>query len=422
VGNVYVAGAEQFVTHTQIFVATSNRYGESWSPRFHYLNHSRDGERGRPQLATGAAGEVYALWEDTRSGEIELFLSRSLDAGATWLAQESAASGAEPQARVREPALCADRNGNVYVAWRDARAGLEAVHVNLSRDRGDRWLPGAVRVSSVGLARKSAPRLACDEHGGVYVAWVEQEGAESAVYVNVSGDHGETWEFEPRRLGSGGSGRIHPPAVSANDAGLVLVAWREIQAGRAEIRLVRSTDRGSSWEASPATLQARGGPYYGPSPPQVESDRFGHVYVGWQVMREAGTAEFVLKASSDAGRSFAETHLPRAEDQILHAFEEAPAAPFRMHADQVGNVYFSWIDSQGPTPVVGFDRVANYGQTWLGLPRTVGLAGHPPLALEPPPLCADDFGHVYLLWNEGLTLTVAASPFYGDSGWRHEHF
>src|SRR5512134_3847173 len=43
-GNFYVAGTEFFGEARQIFLAHSNRYGESWSPRFAYVNSSRDGE------------------------------------------------------------------------------------------------------------------------------------------------------------------------------------------------------------------------------------------------------------------------------------------------------------------------------------------------------------------------------------------
>ena len=428
-GNVYVAATEHFGSYTQIFFAASNRYGEAWGPSFQYVNRSRQGDSGGPHLATGAAGEVFVLWEDTRTGRPDLFFNRSLDGGATWLDLDVPVSvPLVPGTHATSPVLASDRRGNVYAVWVDTRDGDPAVYVNRSRDRGARWQPEAVRLTRPGLARKSAPSVVCDEDGGIYIAWREAVAGDLAIYCRGSRDFGETWGFEERLLSQAGASEMYPPSLCTSN-GVVLVAWLEVRVGRAEIRCVRSPDRGQSWDAAPATLVAGGGPWFSPSPPQIQSDRFGHVYVGWQALTAEGVPFFVVLASADAARRFHETRFPRSAAPLLPGNAWPPGAAaqaFRMRADNAGNVYFAWIDAFSWTtsaaPTIGFDRVSNYGDTWLGLPRRVGLPGHPPLALEPPLLSADEFGHVYLLWNEGVTLTVAASPFYGDSGWRYEHF
>ncbi|MFQ5599994.1 MAG: sialidase family protein [Candidatus Krumholzibacteriia bacterium] len=425
-GNVYVSGAEQFGSHTQIFLASSNRYGSTWKPRFHYLNHSRDGDRGRPQLSTGATGEVYVLWEDTRDGPVHLYFNRSLDGGATWLpADLRINTGTGSPSRVSVPALASDRQANVHVVWRDEREGFEAFYANRSRDRGKHWLRSDVRITSVGLGRKSAPRVVCDQQAGLYVAWVEQQAGDLAVLFNASNNHGESWMIQDHRLSARGVARLQLPSLCALESGIVLVSWMELRNGRAEIMLARSTDRGRSWESPSRPLRAHGGGLFNPSGPQILCDRFEHVYVAWQALTADRGTVIILKSSVDGGRSFSETRFSRTDAAGIIGvprLEDPGVEPFRMYADDAGNVYFAWIEEVAGTARIGFDRVSNHGTTWLGLAHAVDLSGHPPLTIEPPLLCADDFGHVYMLWNEGRMLTAAASPFYGDSGWRYEHF
>ena len=87
------------------------------------------------------------------------------------------------------------------------------------------------------------------------------------------------------------------------------------------------------------------------------------------------------------------------------------------------NLYLSWVDVITGRGQIGFQRLGD--QSWdPNIPSGIELQvpGHEPATLDPPRLCADNSGHVYILWNEARSLTFAASPFYGDTGWRFEHF
>jgi hypothetical protein len=424
-GHVYVAGAERFATHTQIFVSSSERYGESWNPSFQYVNHSRDGDRGRPQLVAGASGEVYALWEDTRHGRIQLFFNRSLDGGSTWLPNDVHIGDEHAGVtRIMDPALRADRRGNVYVVWRDDREGFPAYYVKRSRDRGETWAGGTFRITGIAANRKSAPRVVCDDNGGVYAAWVEEGRA--GVFFNASTQYGEAWAFEPKRLGIALNGRVlRLPDLCVSETGVVVVAWVEQRSGRAYIQLARSESNGGFFEPV-RTLEAGGGPWFEPSAPQIACDRFGNVYIAWQAMRSDGRWEFIVQSSRDDGRNFHEVRFPRGGDATFREFgatsRRNEPVPFRMRADHSGNVYFSWTEARTGVLRLGFDRLSDYGRTWLGLSRSLEHTGYTPLTLDAPLICADDYGHVYLLWSEGAGMTVASSPFYGDSGWRYEQF
>ena len=425
-GNIYVAGTERFGVTRQIFVTQSNRYGESWSPRFTYVNTSRDGERGRPQLATGAPGEVYVLWEDTRHGRVDLFFNRSLDAGNTWLSQDvRVTNGILAAVDLAGPVLECDRYGNVYVGWRDASAGYETFQFNHSRDHGATWPATPVAITGVSTAYKSAPSLVCDDQGALVCAWSEAMGNDVTMRATTSSDYGVTWQWQVQTLGRPLVGSYLPrPALAMTPAGVVVAAWVGLAPRQPAVVLARSRDRGRSWD-EPRVPGAPSARSQLPTPPQLHAERFGTLYLAWQAHGSDGVPVFIVQTSRDDATNWSEVRLPRTGGWRLvgsAGFQEALVAPFRSAADAAGNLYLAWTEGDAAVRGVGFDRVSNHGSLWLGITRSVAPTGHLPLTAEAPLVCADDAGHVAMLWNEGYTLTVATSAFYGDTGWRFEHF
>lgn len=426
-GNVYVASAEQFRNSTRIFFARSDRYGEAWHETFQYLDSNAPGDRGRPQLAVGGRGEVYALWEDTRSGSVDLYCNRSLDAGRTWLPQDARVNTGMSRSRVAAPVLLADANGNVTVLWYDDRDGFDAFYANRSNDRGETWLPADVRVTPISAALKSVPRVSRDSRGGVYLVWIEADVDRQSVWLLGSRDHGETWSLQPTRL----DGPTLPgtamlaPAVCTLESGAVLVAWTELQAGRASVVLVRVRDEGRQIDRGPTPISTRGQTLFDPSAPELACDPHGRVVLAWQARTAQGEAVIVVNTSIDEGRTFAETRVSRGGftgigEELL--FGTPAASPFRMRADAGGNVYLAWVADEAGAPRVAFERLSSPSPTVGGMSRFIDPHEYRPVQSDALSLCADDAGHVFVLWNAGSALTVGSSSFYGDSGWRFTNF
>ena len=426
-GNVYIAAVLRLESESRIFFAASSRYGDPWSDAVHYLNTSSRGDRRRPRLAAGDAGEVYVVWEDTRRGPRDLYFNRSLDGGATWLPLDVRVNtNPAGPSHITAPALAWDARGDVYVVWLDDREGFEAYYANRSRDRGETWLQSEVRLTSLTLGRKSLPRALCDPAGDVYVVWVEQRDGQQSIYFSASHDHGETWMPVEERLSTPG-GRAWEPDLCLAQPEVLLVTWMEERDGRADVVCTRSTNRGESWDFEPRRFTTGQQPLYDPSSPQAAGDGRNHAYIAWRTSAADGGTRLILKATDDGGRTFTETTVERPYPIGAAAFaaltpSEQRARPFGLAADGAGNVYFTWVEAHGGEAGVGFDRVSNYGRTWQRLGGSPDEPGHPPARADPPRLCADDFGHVHLLWNEGPALHAATSPFYGDSGWRYRHF
>jgi hypothetical protein len=189
-------------------------------------------------LATGAPGELYAVWTDGRNpGVFSVFLNRSTDYGQSFQPTDIQISVSTEGASFENVAATID--GHVYVIYlsQAEEHDLLRVRMALSSDHGETW---PVRNQVVGNTGITAfyfwtPTLAIDENGRVYVVWVQYHRAEREAdeRVNVSSDYGTTWEG-----GEEGFSLITsaPPnsteqiyGIGADQQGNAVAVWSEIQ-------------------------------------------------------------------------------------------------------------------------------------------------------------------------------------------------
>ena len=147
----------------------------------------------RPDLVIDG-NRVLVAWEDTRSGQPDIFVNVSLNGGATYRASSARADlgdlgGASPSFT---PRIAVGTDG-VLVTWRDRRNGEGDIWFNHSFDLGLTFQPNDVRVD-VGTAGAPSPAGGADSRspflfataGGdrATVVWVDNRTAAGVTGVN----------------------------------------------------------------------------------------------------------------------------------------------------------------------------------------------------------------------------------------------
>ena len=138
--------------------------GATWLAADLRLDTDRPGAGASKGLRiAGSGGSVYAVWEDERNGEADVYASSSTDGGLTWQASDTRLDTNQPgNTSSTSPRVCASAD-NVYVVWTDNRRGPDDVYFNGSSDRGASWLGSDVKLdaASTGSDDSDAPSLCC---------------------------------------------------------------------------------------------------------------------------------------------------------------------------------------------------------------------------------------------------------------------
>lgn len=313
-----------------------------------------------PAMASDGKGGVFVVWTDERSDGIRVFFNRSLDHGATWLAEDMRIDGTEGmRGTALNVSIAADVRGRVVVAWAD-QARREGRHIRVvsSEDRGATWSP-SVRVDDG--EKRLSPSDASVVFAGdrVVLVWAATTTNVAAqVWGDVSADGGKTWGDDvllhesvqgiaPRvhlvsdgerahavfhagplrgdwqifyavTDASGGwskrgddlprivqgQGHFANPRIARDDArGLVVVCEDD---GR-RVLLTRSTDGGASWSTPPlaVTEVSPGGETGRIRYPQVAASS-GVAYVMWELWSDPAA---IIKNLADANKKVAPADL-----------------------------------------------------------------------------------------------------------------
>ena len=272
-------------------------------------------------LAYGGATSgtnVYAVWSDRRNGPADVFMRRSVDGGLTWSDIQNLTSGTGVAAVVPvlavayDPVIVADR---VVVSWQEVNGGTRQLYVVRSVDSGATFVaPGTgARMDSGGAIDAFHQDVAVSSDGRfISVVWEQLATATVTrdVYVRRSTDYGLTFGIGQRvTVNSGVAPQAGRPTTVVTGTGRFVIVWREVRAGR------HSFDVYANW-VDGVSSPVLGGPEVrldGDTSDTRQSDlpeavvAGNNVYVAWEDVSTGagGGSDIVFARSTTNGASFA---------------------------------------------------------------------------------------------------------------------
>jgi hypothetical protein len=207
-----------------------------------------------PQIAC-SGNSVYAVWEDWRNGNYDIYFNYSIDNGHTWqplpLRLDTGDTAGANESR-RPQIACT--GSHVYAVWFDKRNGRNDIYFNYSPDRGLHWQIPDYRLDT-GDNDSYVPQIACTD-GDVYVVWHDYRNGDSDIYFNHSADNGLTWQSSDIRLDTGDSAGTKAslfPKITCSENSVYAV-WEDWRNGRPDIYFNYSPDNGLNWLVSDIRL------------------------------------------------------------------------------------------------------------------------------------------------------------------------
>jgi hypothetical protein len=219
----------------------------------------------RPALASSGTGILFAVWEDGRNGGVfnrDVFFSRSTDGGSTW--QEPDVPVSDDVGNQIRPDLAYDPDrgpsGRLYAVWQDEREGNYDIYFAYSDDAADPTEPiadidwqGQEKLNDdTGVAAQLNPSIALGPEGEeVYVVWQDQRNGNDDIYL-VRYDYG-TLEWSDNYFVTDDPDTTAQnqmaPSISVESAeGRVVVAWEDWRDPlHPEIYSMWSVDKGETF-------------------------------------------------------------------------------------------------------------------------------------------------------------------------------
>ncbi|MCM2257341.1 MAG: glycoside hydrolase [Vicinamibacteria bacterium] len=240
---------DPFCRGARLFTTRSADGGETFAANQPLPTAGAGGEQGAPALGAAANGDLFAAWHEGNGAGTAIRFARRMAAGPDEApVRVDAGQPAVPAQRF--PALAHTTDGRVAVAWLDARSGKSEVYVARSLDRGGHFGIGArLHPEDALVTDRAGVRLAVTGAGRMIATWAEQRGGRWQVQVAVSLDGGQSFTT-PRPIESSSAGDQTAPALAAQESGAVYLAWQDSRSGADRLRAARSRDGADSFEPS----------------------------------------------------------------------------------------------------------------------------------------------------------------------------
>jgi len=396
-GALYAIWEDERNGNDDIYLAASADLGASWTdPNLPVTEDAfMTAYQRAPTVAVDPAGRVAAAWGDGRGPSYDIYFAASLDGGDTWTDPNVLVSD-DPFGDQVLPVLTANATGGLFLAWEDRRSGdtNPGIWFAASGDGGATWSSPNLPVRAT-FSVESNPTMAVAPNGTIYVAWEDFRNGDADIYVSWSTDAGLTWRTPNVRVDDdAGAAAQTEPSVAVDPTGTVHLAWRDARGGDADIYSANSTDGGVTWSPNqrvnddpPGATQA--------SPAAAATSTAVHVV--WEDFRNGATADVYAAASLDSGGSWGGNVLVTLDSDLANQVDPAIAA------DASGTVHAVWQDFRDGSHDVYYANSSDDGATWTDpnarVSDLVGTAGQ-----SNPALVTDAAGVAYAAWEDSRNI------------------
>jgi hypothetical protein len=248
-------------------------------------------------LNVAADGKITVTWVDKRDliaakaakkpyDGAAIYYAVSTDNGASFMPEQKLADSSCECCRI---ALTNKPDGTVAALWRHVFEGSERDHMIAEIPAGK--APAEPKRATYGKWKVDG----CPHHGaalasggeaerwwGYHMAWFDggndETGKQSSLfYARMDG---EAWVSSPaKKFGNMQKQAGHPALLAAGDQ--VWLVWREKDAGKSQVWLMKSSDEGKSWEDRQLVIEATGNADY---PILLQHGK--QVYLVWNTQQE----------------------------------------------------------------------------------------------------------------------------------------
>jgi hypothetical protein len=292
-GKVHVSWEDSRSGDVDIYASHLPDNGTSFATNVRANDDVIPARQSRPDLVTEPGGKVHAVWEDERNSNWDIFYANSTDGGLTF-SPNVRITNEQPGKGQNNPSLAVDSLGIVHVVWEDNRNGNWSVFYANSQD-------GFIRNTEVSWGSTPGNQweasLVVGNNGTIHVVW---EAASDIRYAR-SGNGGLTFSPSIVINDDGVNATQGKAAIAEEDTGIVHVAWVDDRLGDPDIFYAQSNNDGLTFGANLKINDDAA--TNGQETPAIAVEDGEFIHIAWADAR-SGTWDIYYTASYNGGVSF----------------------------------------------------------------------------------------------------------------------
>ena len=164
-----------FIDSEDLAACVSKDGGKTWKGPNRINQVSKSAGEGLHAMAAAPDGTVYVVWLEARQRGVAPFFARSTDSGESW--SEGGLVYDPPGGTICEcchPSITVDREGRVYVMFRNSLQGKRNMYLAVSKDRGKSFTD-AEKLGRGNWILNACPMdggaVAVTSEGKIFTAW-----------------------------------------------------------------------------------------------------------------------------------------------------------------------------------------------------------------------------------------------------------
>jgi len=329
-----------------------------------------------PEIAIDSNNNLHLVWCDYTPGNSEIYYKRSTDGGLTWSGSKRLTWNSGNSVY---PAIAIDSNNNLHVVWCDSTPGNWEIYYKRSTDGGLSW--GAMKRLTWNSGSSCDPAIAIDSNNNLHVMWHDWTPGNWEIYYKRSTDGGSTWNATKRITWT--SSDSYDPEIAIDSNNNLHLVWCDYTPGNSEIYYKRSTDGGLTWSGSKRLTWTSGNSVY----PAIAIDSNNNLHVMWHDWTPVNS-EIYYKRSTDGGSTWSATK--------RLTWNSGSSCDPAIAIDSNNNLHLVWEDSTPGNSEIYYKRSTDGGSTWSATKRVTWTSG----GSYGPAIAIDSNNNLHVVWYD----------------------
>ncbi|HEX9437760.1 MAG TPA: RHS repeat-associated core domain-containing protein [Candidatus Limnocylindria bacterium] len=232
---------------TNIYFSKRTASTGTWSANVRVNDDTRgSATQSEPKIAVTADGAAVAVWSDFRSNQWNVYSARLTAGGSTWSANIRVTDNTS--SRKWTPDLVVGPDGTAYAVWEDDRGGNSDVWFAKLPAGASAWTANQKLSDDPGTAAQYDPHVAIDAAGDLIVVYLDDRAPGTHVRSTRLLAGTSTWE--PSRTASDAAAIPVALALGVRADGNAFAAWQDARGTSYDIWGADYTFATNSWSAS----------------------------------------------------------------------------------------------------------------------------------------------------------------------------